>query len=481
MSVCNVATVRSVEQEAFKTRPSFEVMVEAATQVAHACSDLPDPLVFVAGKGNNGGDACVAAALLRMARREVRLVRPLGPPVAGGDAQQAEKIYGDVVRAEEGELDLAGCGAIVDGLFGIGLDRDLDSAAASCVERINTAGKPVLAIDVPSGLDSDHGVVRGVAVRASRTVTFFCNKPGLLMRAGRDHAGEIVVAGLGCGHLVEGQGGEVIDGPVGTDSLRRASDSHKGSHGTLVVIGGSKGMLGALFLATRSAIAHGSGKVFAVEVGGSETKVDERFPEIMWRGDVPNLMTALAIGVGLGDAPGTKELLKSAIEMPKPLLIDADGLNMLAANRRMLSSLGSRKEETVLTPHPAEAARLMSSSTDEVQADRVRSALKLSKKAKSVVALKGSGTVVAGPDGRWGIVDSGNPGLAQAGSGDVLTGIVASLLCQGVPAWEAAASGSWLLGAGADIVRELVGGDVGLPLDEIARASSSLLANCLSE
>lgn len=476
MRVLDVAAVRACEQQVFRKRPSFEVMVDAATHVARACADLPDPFLFVAGKGNNGGDACVAAALLAMAGRNVRLWRPLGDPVKGGDAAKAAKKYGGVPEARK--KDLEGCAAIVDGLFGIGLDRDLKAAAATCVKNINAAQKTVLAIDVPSGIDSDRGTVKGVAVRADRTVTFFANKPGLLMRAGRDHAGQVVVADLGGD--IAGVGGEVVSSPVGVSHLQRRSDSHKGSHGSLAVIGGSEGMLGALLLATRSAVAHGAGKVFAVETGDSMTAVDPLRPEVMWRKEVPKGITTAAVGVGAGVTVHARQWLKDAIALPVPLLVDADSLNMLARDKDMFAALKKRNKGTVLTPHPAEAARLLGVTTAQVQDDRVAHAQKLSGSAKSVVVLKGSGTVVAGPDGRWGIVDAGNAGLAQAGSGDVLTGIVGALLCQGARPWEAAATGSWLLGAAADMARDWHGGEIGLPLDEVCRESSGLLAGWLS-
>lgn len=479
MRILDVETVRAVERREFRRRPTFEVMTDAAAAVARACSDLPDPLLFVAGKGNNGGDACVAAGMLALANREVHLWRPLGPPVRGGDAERAAKDYARMGGPEAGPGALKRCGAVVDGLFGIGLDRNLADDAARCVRRINSSGKPVLAIDVPSGLDSDRGAVMGAAVRADRTVTFFGMKPGLLMRAGRDHAGEVIVADLSTGD--DGTpGGELVDGPVGTGRLRRKSDSNKGDHGSLAVIGGSAGMLGALMLATRAAVAHGAGKVFAVETGGSGTAVDPLRPEVMWREEVPDRVSAAAVGVGAGVTDSARDWLREAVGLRVPLVVDADGLNMLAASPRMRTGLKKRRAPTVLTPHPAEAARLLGKGTAEVQDDRVGSALRLAKRLASVVALKGSGTVVAGPDGRWGIVSSGNPGLAQAGSGDVLTGIVGALLCQGVPAWEAAAAGSWLLGAGADRVRSWTGGEIGLLLDEITAESSSILAGRLS-
>ena len=481
MRVCNIATIRAVEQKAFEKQPSFEVMEAAATQVARACSDLPDPLLFVAGKGNNGGDAHVAAAMLNMAKRKVMTWRPLGLPSAGGDAEKAAQKYAGMFGENVDESAIATCGAVVDGLFGIGIDRDLKGKASSCVESINASGKPVLAIDVPSGLCSDSGAVMGAAVKAVRTVTFFAHKPGLLMRSGKTHAGEVIVADLGYAQDVGKLGGELIDHPVGTMALRRSSDSHKGSHGSLAVIGGSDGMLGALYLAARSAVSHGAGKVFAVETGSSQTKVDIVCPEIMWRENLPEGITAAAVGIGAGISDKAKKWLNIALDLDVPLLIDADGLNMVSKSKRLLERLKKRKAETLLTPHPAEAARLAGTSVKKIQGDRVAAALMLAKKTDCVVALKGAGTVVAGKDKRWGIVNSGNAGLAQAGSGDVLTGITAALLCQGIPAWESAAAGSWLMGAGADIIDEMTGGGIGLRLNDIASESSALLSAWLAK
>ena len=478
--VCQVAEIRAIEEQAFATQESFAVMEKAAAAVARACVDLADPLLLVAGRGNNGGDAMVAGTLLRMARRQVAVWQPLGAAGSGGDAERAARLYASVQgRIESAEPDWHTIGAVVDGLFGIGLARDLEGLAAQVVTKINATQLSVVAIDVPSGLCADHGTVRGAAIKALRTITFFSHKPGLLMRAGKDYAGLVTVADLGHADLVAGHGGEVVGGPIGLEPLRRTADSHKGSYGILAVAGGAEGMTGALYLATRSAVAHGAGKVFAVPLDDNNPGLDLGCPEVMWRQTLPPSVTGIVFGVGAGTGPTAQAMFKQIVNCNVPCVIDADGLNLLAANQDLGKELVACPQPRILTPHPTEAARLLGVTTQDVQADRVGHAQHLARNLASVVVLKGSGTVIADPSGRWGIVDAGNPGLAQAGSGDVLAGVIGALLVQGMDVWDAAATGAWLHATAADQVLKQVGGPLGLPLQDICVTSARLLAGLL--
>ena len=474
--VCTVSRIRELEREIFATDDSFSVMRRAADHVANACAHLPDPLILAAGSGNNGGDAIVTASILRAKGRDARLWLPLGNPKTGSDADKALKMW----CAAKNKLETIGCnlekaGAVVDGLFGIGLDRDLSGKAAKVVAQINKAGKPVLAIDVPSGVCSDSGAVLGSAVRADSTVTIFARKPGLLMEHGRDLAGDVQVATLGYELAFNDRDGCLCEGGNGLGPLARSSAKHKGSFGSLAVIGGADGMLGALVLASRAAVAHGAGKVVAVSLGEG-INVDVNCPEVMWRKRPTSGHTALATGVGLGTDDNAVAAVSATLESSKPAVLDADALNLIAQNPAFRRKLKKRKSSTVLTPHPAEAARLLGCTTKEVQADRVGNASKLARKLNSVILLKGAGSVIAAADGGWQIVASGNSALAQAGSGDVLTGIVGALLAQQMDALDAAATGAWAHGAGAELAVAEHGGKLGVPLAEISRCSARILS-----
>ena len=474
--VCTVAEVRAIEQELFRTEEPYAVMSAAGKQVARYCPASAQSMLLVAGPGNNGGDAYVAATALLAKTRCAHVWAPLGPPVTA-DAQRALRDFqqagGKVLDSSPQWRDYD---CVVDGLFGIGLGRDLQQDALRAVQEINTAMLPVIAVDTPSGLCADTATLRGAAVHALATVSFFCAKPGLLMGVGKKLAGEVHIAELGATELVRDRGGQVIDQPCGHEVLRRSAAAHKGSHGTLALIGGAAGMTGALALASRAAVAHGAGKVLAVALGEDAPAFDPLAPEVMWRTQVPEAIDACAIGVGAGTADSAKTMLVAMLKRELPLIIDADGLNMLAQHQELLGTLAQRQNDALLTPHPAEAGRLLGTDTATVQADRLSNARELARRAQAVVVLKGAGTVIAGADGAWGIVAAGNPGLAQAGSGDVLTGIIAALRVQHMAAWPAAATGAWLHAKAADLICEARGGPLGLSLSEVCARSSSLLA-----
>ncbi len=475
--VCTVAQVRAIEQELFRSQKPYAVMTAAGKHVAQCCQKIARNTVLVAGTGNNGGDAYVAATALLAKNGNADVWAPLGKP-ATVDAKRAAREFaqaGGKVLAGTPQWEQYGC--VVDGLFGIGLGRDLTGDALDAVKAINSAGKPIVAIDISSGLCADTATVRGDAVRALITVTFFCIKPGLLMGAGKELAGEVRVAKLGDDKLVTNQGGTVIDRPCGHEILRRNADSHKGSYGTLALIGGAIGMTGALALASRAAVAHGAGKVFVVALGSDAPAFDMLAPEVMWRTEIPEDSDVCSFGVGAGVGADAYNLLSTVVKRKSPQIIDADGLNLLAKNPKLRNALGKFAIDPILTPHPAEAGRLLDITTTAIQADRVACAQKLAAKAGAVVVLKGSGTVIADSKGVWGIVAAGNPGLAQAGSGDVLTGIIGALRAQGMSAWDAAVTGAWLHAKAADLICEERGGQLGLPLAQVCARSAQLLAN----
>lgn len=447
----------------------------AAALVAADMQPVPDAgILVVAGPGNNGGDAFVVARLLKD-----RGYRPIVmfagsaeklPPDARAAYEAWRSAGGEVV----GEFPSQRLALVVDGLFGIGLTRPLAGAFADIVTRINAAACPVLALDAPSGLDGETGRVLGCAVRATRTATFIALKPGLLTLEGPDHCGEISVHDLGIAPIAAD--GVRVERESFAEQLRpRLRNTHKGSFGSVGILGGAAGMAGAALLAGRAALQLGAGRVY---VGMLERLAcDPCQPELMLRAaeEVFDLATVLAIGPGLGQSPSAVELLRRAIAAEMPLVVDADALNLLAAHPVLGAHLARRTHATLLTPHPAEAARLLSSGTGEIQADRVAAALALATRFNADVVLKGSGSILAGADGRWAVNANGNPGLATAGSGDVLSGFIAALLAQDWPAWAALNGAVHLHGAAADALAGAGCGPIGMSAGELISAARTLL------
>jgi hydroxyethylthiazole kinase-like uncharacterized protein yjeF len=372
-------------------------------------------------------------------------------------------------------------GLVVDGLFGIGLERAVSGRHAEWIEAVNRVRAPVLALDVPSGLQSDTGRVMGCAIRAAHTVTFIALKPGLLTLDGPDHCGDIHVRALGLdAQTLRAARGFVI-GPEVLDAVlpRRARNSHKGDYGSVGIIGGDHGMVGAALLAGRAALKLGSGRVYVGLLAREAQSVDAEQPELMLRSadEVLKLrhLTCLAVGPGLGQMPDAAFHLGIALESRLPLVLDADALNLLAADTRLAEQLRARPAPTLLTPHPAEAARLLGTSTREVQGNRVGAVTMLAARLRSLVVLKGAGTVCAAPDGTWHVNTTGNPGMASAGMGDVLTGMIAALLAQGAEPRTALLAAIFLHGAAADHAVAGGAGPVGLTATDTIDAARSLL------
>jgi hydroxyethylthiazole kinase-like uncharacterized protein yjeF len=371
---------------------------------------------------------------------------------------------------------------VVDGLFGIGLKRPVTGAMAALVAAVNELKCQVLALDVPSGLDADTGAIvgaggtdgaDGVAIRATHTITFIADKPGLHTCEGRDYAGLVDVSRLEIdAALFPPASMHVNDVKLFARHLRpRQHSSHKGSYGSVAVIGGAHGMRGAPLLAARTALHSGAGRVYALFVD-EPLPCDSGQPELMCRAaDDFDLETAtLVIGPGLGASPAAAALLARAIDSHSALLADADALNLIAATPALQAALAARKLAAVLTPHPLEAARLLGRSVGEVQADRVGSARELAASLNAVVILKGSGTVIAAATGGVVINTTGNPALATAGTGDVLAGLCGGLLAQGWPQWEAALAAVWLHGMAADVLVADGAGPIGLTAGELIPA-----------
>ncbi|HMM54660.1 MAG TPA: NAD(P)H-hydrate dehydratase [Candidatus Desulfobacillus sp.] len=463
--IFTVAALREFEARHVAVEPPLMERAGAAA-VAPALeligTDGAPPLI-ICGPGNNGGDGFVLARLLRE--------RGLAPVVvfAGseerlpGDARRALSRYRDAGGTLAGATIPPGRYALaVDALFGIGLQRPLEGPHAELVARLNGLDCSRLALDIPSGLCADTGRVLGAALRAERTATFIALKPGLLTLDGPDHCGSIDVCGLGLDAGSEAAGRTATPQLFAGRLRPRPRNSHKGMMGSAAILGGAAGMAGAALLAGRAALKLGAGRVFVGLLDVDAPAVDFVQPELMLRRPqeilAAGLATALAAGPGLGQSGEAAALLRQAIAAPLPLLLDADALNLLAARPVLAAKLRRREAPTLLTPHPLEAARLLGSDAASVQADRLGAALALAGKFAAVVVLKGCGSVIAAPGGRWFINESGNPGMASAGMGDVLSGLALALLAQGWEAEAAALCAVHLHGLAADL---LAGGGVG--------------------
>ena len=469
------APLREIEKAHANAQPPLmERAGKAAAELALKLqAGLSGPPLILVGPGNNGGDALVVARILKQ--------RGLDPVVVFRG--QADKLPADARKAWERWTAIGDChndipsrnyGLLVDGLFGIGLTRPLAEPWLTLIARINAYRGPVLAIDCPSGLNADTGSLNPVAVRATHTITFISHKPGLLTLDGPDHCGEITVADIGLGRDVQKStaAGQVNDPALFNSLLSpRQRNSHKGSYGSAAIIGGAPTMAGAALLAGRAALKLGAGRVF---VGMLERiAVDYRQPELMLKSpaEAMQLATAIGIGPGLAQSDEAVNLLRRSIETTLPLVIDADALNLLAAHPVLARQIARRSASTLLTPHPAEAARLLGVSVETLQADRIASAVELARRFHACVVLKGCGSIIATPEGRWFINTTGNAGLATAGSGDVLTGFCVALLALGWTIEAAALGATWLHGAAADQLVADGEGPIGIAAGELIAAA----------
>lgn len=483
----SVAQIRAVEEAAMQELETGTLMTRAGRAAADLALQLVGeararPVLVLAGPGNNGGDALELAANLGEDGLDVVVLyfAPTGQPSTEA-AQALARARASRANFADVAPDTRDWSLVVDGLFGIGLARNLVGRYPELVTALSDVRCPVLALDVPSGLDADTGVPvgeGGVAVRATHTITFIGDKPGLHTACGRDHAGQVVVADLGIAPALYPPAAASVAAPAlfAAQLAPRRQNTHKGSFGDVAIVGGAHGMLGAAVLAGRGALHAGAGRVFVatVDVGPG---YDSMQPELMFRTthDFDIDSRTLVLGPGMGDTLEAMRVLGHGIDAAAPVVIDADGLNLVSASTDLQARVARRVHATVITPHPLEAARLLGVSAAEVQADRLGSARTLAKRLHAVVVLKGSGTVLAAPDGALAVNPTGNPGLATGGTGDVLAGVVGALLAQGWPAWEAAVGAVWMHGAAADqLVADGVG-PIGLTAGELPAAIRKVL------
>lgn len=488
-----IAELRAIEHAAAQRLPDGALMQRAGQAGANAALDLlPSTIdrakvLVLAGPGNNGGDALETAAHLGHAGAQVTILHfpPSGTPAAERiaalqRARSSPARFAAISDAADARAVATGTEwtLVVDGLFGIGLARPITGDFAGLVTAINTLACPIIALDVPSGLDSDTGAIvggesPGVAVRATHTVTFIGDKPGLHTAEGRDHAGVVIANDLEIDHELFPTARATLNdvGLFAHCARRRRHSSHKGSNGSVAVVGGARGMAGAPLLAARTALNSGTGRVYACFVGEAPA-FDAAQPELMCRSvqEFDFNSAVLVIGPGMGGSAASAEMLASALHSLSPVVLDADALNLLSASDTLRVQLAQRKAPCILAPHPLEAARLLGVTAAEVQADRPAAARALAERLAATVVLKGSGTVVAARDGTIVINTTGNPALATAGTGDVLSGLCGSLLAQGWPEWEAALAGVWLHGMAADDLVAEGTGPIGLTAGELIPA-----------
>jgi hydroxyethylthiazole kinase-like uncharacterized protein yjeF len=445
--------IRRIEQ-AHAGLPLMERAGAAAAELAMSLlSDRGKDVLVLAGPGNNGGDAKVVERILK------------------------EKFFRtSLVEKPEQLPNGKAWNLVVDGLFGIGLARPIEGAHAKLVDYANAQRCPVLALDVPSGIASDTGRVLGCAVRATHTITFIGLKPGLLTLDGPDHCGEVAVAGLGLDVDAKTERGWVAEPALFANVLKpRPRNFHKGMAGSVGVLGGAKGMTGAALLAARAALKLGAGRVY---VGLLEPRdLDPLQPELMLRhaDDVLGLdLDAVVIGPGLGDGERAETLLGAVLASDIPCVLDADALNLIAEDADLRKACARRKRDSIVTPHPAEAGRLLAETTASVQSDRLKAARALAANLNAHAVLKGNGSVLVARDGHWFINTSGNPGMASAGMGDVLAGMLGALLAQGYSGETAMVLGTHLHGCAADECIRIGAGPVGLTASELLGPARTL-------
>jgi ADP-dependent NAD(P)H-hydrate dehydratase / NAD(P)H-hydrate epimerase len=495
------AELSQIEATAVGHAPPGELMRRAGQAVAQLAAQCAatggGPIVVLAGPGNNGGDALVAATVLIDAGMSVS-VHMLEPAERySGDARDAFHHWQIAANARgvpvsHGTLDdtlLGRAAAVIDGLYGIGLNRAPGERATQWILQVNqwtrATGRPIIAVDIPSGLLADSGAVPGVAVRANHTVTMLALKPGLFTGDGPDHAGAIKLDSLDVVPVSVAHGELICPLNFAAQIVARPRNSNKGDFGSVAVCGGAATMSGAVFLAGRSALYAGAGRVYLELLDGTGLGYDPVHPELMLRESLDGLhLAACVVGPGLGQTSRAKELLVRHIARDVALVLDADALNLIATDALLAVSVRARQRPTIITPHPLEAARLLACSVADLQSDRIAHTQALAKHLGCVALVKGVGSVVADAAQRWAINTTGNAGLASGGTGDVLAGLIGALLAQGWEPFAAAAGAAWMHGAAADRLVASGVGPVGMTASELApaiRATLNSLAHDIAD
>ena len=486
------AEIRKIEEIAAARPDPPELMEKAGLAAAHVATERLltknlNRVLILAGPGNNGGDALVAARYLKQWQFVVTLVFTGIRERLSNDAQQALDAWLTIGGEISSQLPTnEKWDAVIDGLFGIGLGqpkaRNLDGEYLDLVHTVNDMDLPVLSLDVPSGLGSDNGRVYGAAIKATLTITFIGLKPGLLTNDGIEYCGEILVRELALDvpALLPPHAWTTNQASVQCLlPLPRPVNSHKGTYGSIGILGGSTSMVGAALLTGKAALKLGAGRVYLGLIAHNALAVDPTQPELMLR--TPHELfklqhlSCLVVGPGLGIGSDTGTWIDCALGTKLPLVLDADALNQIATHKPLARKLQQRQYPTIITPHPAEAARLLNEDTTTIQNDRMAAASKLAQYYHCYTVLKGAGSICAMPGNKRFINCSGNPGLSSAGTGDVLSGVIGALLTQGLTAERALLLGVYLHGAAADELMEKQGGPVGMTASEVINAARNLL------
>ncbi len=494
MKIVTAAQMQALDRRAITEAriPSLTLMDHAGTSVAAAMEQTFGSLAgktvaVLCGKGHNGGDGFVVARLLKRKRARVQVLLMTRVADLAGDAKTMYRRFVSAGGASAvlacpssaklqtllGHSDL-----IVDALLGTGLSAPITGPYRTAIDCINDADRPVTAVDLPSGIHADTGAVLGTAVRATLTVTFALPKLGLYVGPGIDHAGIVRIADIG----IPASYADAVDSRIslitGEETRRllpaRLPSAHKGTYGHVGIIAGSVGKTGAAALAARAALRAGAGLVTVATPASVNDTLEAKLLEAMTvpmpetkartlaRSGLDRLVTftnarsAVAIGPGLTTHPETVELIHALItRLEKPSVLDADALNALAGRPALLAEC---KVPLILTPHPGEMARLKEQATSQsVNADRIGTASRFAQQRGVILVLKGARTVVAHPSGQVAICPTGNPGMATAGTGDALTGIIVGLLAQGLNVWGAARAGTYLHGLAGDLAAASLG------------------------
>ncbi len=519
MKLVTAAQMRAMDQATCQNygMPSIVLMENAALRVVDELAARFGPLrgkriAVVCGKGNNGGDGlAVARHLHTRFGADVTAWLAAGPAGLTGDAQVSYEMagkFGVPMAGAAGQKEaFARADMIIDALLGTGIRGGVTGELAAIIDAINNAHKPVVSVDVPSGLDADTGRVNGACVQALVTVTFALAKIGLWDFPGQDYVGELVVADIGMPRAVMQADDIHVSLTQASDVARwlpprsESRDSNKGKFGTALLFAGSRGLVGAAVLCAEAAARTGAGLVTLAVPQDAQNVVMSRInPVVMTRGlpqtehgafAPPALEPALTLmergkAAGLGPGLGgthddqTQAFVRGFVaRCPLPLVIDADALNILSMEDDHGAALvKSRTAPTILTPHPGEMGRLLNMDTSAVQADRRQNVERAAALFGCTVLLKGVRTLIASPDGSLWVNATGNAGMASGGMGDTLTGIITALLACGLGAPEAAAAGAYLHGLAGDLVRDAQGGKAGLLATDIIDTLPHAIARC---
>ena len=495
MKVVTAAEMRKIDQDTIKGIgiPGIVLMETAGSEIVRAIDcHYPDAqrIGILVGKGNNGGDGLVIARQLAHAGRDAHifLVSPSDSftgeartnlEIANNLGLHIEEVLGDVSTPIKSHR----CELLIDAIFGTGLHSDVREPISTIINKINKLSIPILAVDLPSGLDADTGNPLGTCVKADRTVTIGLPKRGLLLHPGAELAGNLEIVDIGFPRQVIDAQNIKVNWTTEKDAANwlpsRASASHKGSYGRVLVIAGSTGMTGAASLTSEAALRSGAGLVTLGIPKSLNAILEGKLSEVMTlplpeteNGSLAKSATqsileyaertqsVLAIGPGLSQHPETVALVHQLIKENREqglelrLVIDADGLNAIAQAKELILLLG---KEAVLTPHLGEMARLTDTQIPTLAADRISAAEAFTEKFGVTLVLKGAPTVTSYPRGEVWINSTGNPGMATAGMGDVLTGVIAGLMAQKVSSANAATLGVYLHGLAGDISAEAIG------------------------